>query len=109
MTVAGTNTSDRGERCYPGRAMLAETSSTGPRGAGARAYDLVIFDCDGVLVDSERLVNRIESRHLASLGISMTPEEISRAFRGRTLPEIATLIEARPEAKLSRCWLYDYA
>lgn len=49
------------------------------------AYDLVIFDCDGVLVDSERLTVVEESRMLTELGWPMTPEEVVVRFMGRSL------------------------
>lgn len=44
--------------------------------------DLVIFDCDGVLVDSEVLVTQIESEMLAELGADISPDEIARHFTG---------------------------
>jgi phosphoglycolate phosphatase len=45
---------------------------------------LVIFDCDGVLVDSEPLSNRILVKALAELGLSITPEECCETFVGRS-------------------------
>ncbi len=46
--------------------------------------ELVIFDCDGVLVDSEILVIEIERQMLAELGANFTAEEINRRFTGRS-------------------------
>jgi HAD superfamily hydrolase (TIGR01509 family) len=46
--------------------------------------DLVIFDCDGVLVDTERLSVRIDGEVLADLGLPMTPQEVIDRFVGRT-------------------------
>jgi HAD superfamily hydrolase (TIGR01509 family) len=46
--------------------------------------DLVIFDCDGVLVDSERLAVRTEAEILASLGWPLTEHEIVERFVGRS-------------------------
>ena len=43
---------------------------------------LVIFDCDGVLVDSEVLYCAIDSAALAELGVAMAPAEIARRFTG---------------------------
>ena len=43
------------------------------------AWDLVIFDCDGVLVDSERISVRIDVRVLAELGWPLTEAEVSSA------------------------------
>jgi len=42
----------------------------------AAPIDLVIFDCDGVLVDSERLAVRIEAEVISSLGWALTEHEI---------------------------------
>jgi HAD superfamily hydrolase (TIGR01509 family) len=44
--------------------------------------ELVIFDCDGVLVDSDRLSLEIQARHLTDLGIPMSAEDCSREFLG---------------------------
>ncbi len=49
-------------------------------------FDLVIFDLDGTLVDSERISNRILHRHLAALGVPMTLDEVEAAFIGLSLP-----------------------
>jgi len=46
--------------------------------------DLVIFDCDGVLVDSEPLANRVLHRLLESAGLRLTLAEVTRAYIGRT-------------------------
>ncbi|HYC36231.1 MAG TPA: HAD family hydrolase [Usitatibacter sp.] len=45
---------------------------------------LVIFDCDGVLIDSEPIANRIFSEQLAKIGLHMTPEEVWRVFVGNS-------------------------
>jgi HAD superfamily hydrolase (TIGR01509 family) len=45
---------------------------------------LVIFDCDGVLVDSERLAVRVDAIVLASMGWPLSEEEIVRRFVGRS-------------------------
>ena len=46
--------------------------------------DLVIFDCDGVLVDSERLAVRVEARLVTELGWSLTEQEVLERFVGRS-------------------------
>ena len=43
---------------------------------------LIIFDCDGVLVDSERVVHRVLARMLVELGVSLTLTEAIDAFIG---------------------------
>jgi HAD superfamily hydrolase (TIGR01509 family) len=47
-------------------------------------FDLVIFDCDGVLVDSEPLANRVLAERLATVGLHMTVPEVMKAFVGKT-------------------------
>ena len=46
--------------------------------------DLVIFDCDGVLVDSERLTTRVEARVLTALGWPIEQDEVVARWMGRT-------------------------
>ncbi|WP_294981182.1 HAD family phosphatase [uncultured Microbacterium sp.] len=50
--------------------------------AVARAPELVIFDCDGVLVDSELLAARVGRRVLADLGCEVSLDEILERFVG---------------------------
>ena len=47
-------------------------------------FDLVIFDCDGVLIDSEPIANVVFSRQLEKAGIRMSPEEVMRTFVGKS-------------------------
>lgn len=56
---------------------------------------LVIFDCDGVIVDSEPIANRVTARSLAALGWTMTPAESESLFLGMTLTDMQPLIETR--------------
>src|SRR5688572_3437111 len=51
---------------------------------GLIKLDLVTFDCDGVLLDSEPIANRVLSERVAELGLRISPEEVMRAFIGRT-------------------------
>jgi HAD superfamily hydrolase (TIGR01509 family) len=55
--------------------------------------DLVIFDCDGVLVDSERLAIRAEARILSGLGWPLTEAEIVERFGGRSAAHMHGEIE----------------
>lgn len=48
------------------------------------SIDLVIFDCDGVLVDSERLTVGIEARVLTEMGWEITVDEVVERFMGRS-------------------------
>ncbi|MGQ0510641.1 MAG: HAD family hydrolase [Betaproteobacteria bacterium] len=56
---------------------------------------LVIFDCDGVLVDSEPLANRVLHELLASLGLRMPLEEVMRSYIGRTRQGCVALTEEK--------------
>jgi HAD superfamily hydrolase (TIGR01509 family) len=49
-----------------------------------KPYDLVVFDCDGVLVDSERLAVRIEAQALTALGWAIEEHEVIERFVGRS-------------------------
>jgi HAD superfamily hydrolase (TIGR01509 family) len=59
-----------------------------------RRLDLVIFDCDGVLVDSERIAVRIDAELLAELGWPLTEAEVVERFMGRTYEDMIEVIEA---------------
>src|SRR5205085_669701 len=58
----------------------------------------VIFDCDGVLVDSEPISNRVLAGLLTEIGLPMTPEESVEAFMGRSWKTV----EAHAQAALGR-------
>ena len=55
--------------------------------------DLVIFDCDGVLVDSEPIINRARAELLAACGYQVTPEELAARFLGMSDPDMLAVIE----------------
>jgi HAD superfamily hydrolase (TIGR01509 family) len=50
-----------------------------------KSSTLIIFDCDGVLVDSEPLANAVFAKHLRRLGIEITPEKTMARFMGRSM------------------------
>ena len=53
----------------------------------ASAIDLVIFDCDGVLIDSERITNRVFAQMLGELGLSVSAQYMAEEFFGRSAAE----------------------
>ncbi|MEZ5810761.1 MAG: HAD-IA family hydrolase [Rhizobiaceae bacterium] len=57
------------------------------------APDLIIFDCDGVLVDSEIIAARVESDMLARIGYPIAAEELVERFAGLTFHDILLTIE----------------
>ena len=73
---------------------LLMSTEIGERGV-MRAARLVIFDCDGVLVDSEPLSNGVLSRLLAEEGLELTLAQTRAAYQGMTLAQV--LAERRRE------------
>lgn len=61
----------------------------------APRLELVIFDCDGVLVDSEPIANRVLAECLSDIGLLTTQEESLRDYKGHSWPECVALFEAR--------------
>ena len=57
-----------------------------------RPFDLVIFDCDGVLVDSERLSHGVLVAMLAELGLVLTVDEAVAHFIGSSMPQCLATI-----------------
>ena len=70
----------------------------------ARRFDLVIFDCDGVLVDSEILSIRLDVQLLAQLGWPLTEEEIVERWVGRTEAAMRSEIEAHLGRDVGEEW-----
>jgi HAD superfamily hydrolase (TIGR01509 family) len=61
----------------------------------ADSIELVIFDCDGVLVDSEPIAVRTHSAVLTALGWPLSEADVTERFVGRSTASINELIEAR--------------
>jgi HAD superfamily hydrolase (TIGR01509 family) len=55
---------------------------------------IFVFDCDGVLVDSEIIASTVDAEHLAGIGYKITPEEVSRRFAGLTSRGIGDIVAA---------------
>ncbi|MGN2247972.1 HAD family hydrolase [Frateuria sp. GZRR35] len=56
---------------------------------------LVIFDCDGVLVDSEPIANRVFARMLAEQGLVFDDRQMDELFLGRTMAHCLALVADR--------------
>lgn len=65
------------------------------------APDLVIFDCDGVLVDSEIIAARVEADLITRAGYEISPEEVSESYAGLTFKEILLRIEEKASIPFS--------
>jgi HAD superfamily hydrolase (TIGR01509 family) len=66
---------------------------------------LVIFDCDGVLIDSEALCDRVLSADLIRQGWHLTPTDCHRLFLGLTFPDIQRAAEAHLGRSLGPTWV----
>lgn len=68
--------------------------------ARQRTYDLIIFDNDGVLVDSEPHANHVLAALLTECGLPTTYEESLREYVGSSIPRVREIAEARLAAPL---------
>ncbi|TPI44887.1 HAD family phosphatase [Mesorhizobium sp. B2-9-1] len=57
--------------------------------------DLVIFDCDGVLVDSEIIAARVDAELLTSAGFEISAEELAETYAGLTFKDIMLRVEEK--------------
>ncbi|MGI2035241.1 HAD family hydrolase [Rhizobium panacihumi] len=64
-------------------------------------FDLIIFDCDGVLVDSEIIAAQVESHLLTEAGYPISAEEMGERFAGLTWRDILLQIEKEADIPLS--------
>ncbi|HWV50115.1 MAG TPA: HAD-IA family hydrolase [Microbacterium sp.] len=70
--------------------------------------ELVIFDCDGVLVDSEKLAVRVDRRVLADLGWELSERDIVHRFVGRSAAHFRAEVEAYLGRPLPDDWEAPY-
>jgi HAD superfamily hydrolase (TIGR01509 family) len=71
-------------------------------------YDLVIFDCDGVLVDSEAIANEVLARRLTREGLPTTLAEARRECQGRLLTDVRDRAQARLGRPFPPDWVAEY-
>ncbi|MCT9934118.1 HAD family hydrolase [Planotetraspora sp. A-T 1434] len=69
------------------------------------SIELVIFDCDGVLVDSERIAVRVDRVILEQAGLRLSEEEIIERFVGRSDQVFIAAIEEHIGEPLPDGWL----
>jgi HAD superfamily hydrolase (TIGR01509 family) len=67
--------------------------------------ELVIFDCDGVLVDSESISNRVLASTLTAEGLPTTPAEALATYQGLLLSQVRATAEEKLGRSLSEDWL----
>ena len=61
---------------------------------------MYIFDCNGVLVDSEPIVADVAIRELARAGVTASPDIVARFFTGRRPSDVVADIEVAIQRKL---------
>jgi HAD superfamily hydrolase (TIGR01509 family) len=74
----------------------------------AAAPQLVIFDCDGVLVDSEPISNEVLAGELTAAGLRTTPAEAIATYKGRLLSDVVELAESRLGSPLPEGFVAEY-
>ena len=70
-----------------------------------QALRLVIFDCDGVLVDSEGPAARVCAEEITRIGWPMTADDSMRLFVGCDLPQMLPIIETHLGRKVPPGWM----
>ena len=71
-------------------------------------FEAVLFDCDGVLVDSEPITNGVLRDMLEESGWTLAPDECMRLFIGKTVRSEAARIEAHTGRPLTDAWMADF-
>ncbi len=71
-------------------------------------FDAVLFDCDGVLVDSERITNGVLRDMLEELGWKLTAQECMHIFLGKAVKDERALIETHTGQPLTEDWLVRF-
>jgi len=68
------------------------------------SLELVIFDCDGVLVDSDRISPRIQAEWISALGLQMSYQDCIRDFLGLGVPATLQILTDRLGRPLPPGW-----
>lgn len=71
-------------------------------------YSLIIFDCDGTLVDSEVITNKVFAQMLSELGIYMSPNEVFETFVGQSMEQCLNQIRQMTDEEPPADFLEDY-
>lgn len=83
-------------------------ASAVPSRIGPTRFDAVLFDCDGVLVDSEPITNGVLRAMLGELGWDLSPEECMGRFIGKALQDEIGVIEEHTGVALTNDWLLEF-
>lgn len=71
-------------------------------------FSAVLFDCDGVLVDSEPITNGVLRDMLEERGWTLSSDECMRIFVGKAVKDEAALIEANTGSPVTSAWLQSF-
>jgi len=71
-------------------------------------FDAVLFDCDGVLVDSESITNGVLRTMLHELGWQISADDCFRLFVGRALKDETAIITAHTGFVVTEDWLHEF-
>lgn len=71
-------------------------------------FDAILFDCDGVLVDSEPITHRVLAQMLAEQGWAISLEDASRIFTGKTVKDESARISAHTGKPVTDEWLAEF-
>ena len=71
-------------------------------------FEAVLFDCDGVLVDSEPITNGVLRDMLQEQGWALSQEECMRMFVGKAVKDERALIELQTKKPLTEAWLHEF-
>ncbi len=71
-------------------------------------FEAVLFDCDGVLVDSEPLTNGVLRDMLKERGWHLSMQECMDIFVGKTVRDEANLIAEKTGAPVTEAWLAEF-
>lgn len=69
--------------------------------------ELIVFDCDGVLVDSEPIANRVMAEAITALGWPLSTADSMARFKGHHFDTIIAAVEERLGRPLPAAWLPD--
>ena len=69
----------------------------------------IIFDCDGVLIDSEDIASRVEAELTRELGLDLTTAGAHDLFLGKTVEGVLETIAQRSGRDLSASFVYNWA
>lgn len=71
-------------------------------------FDAILFDCDGVLVDSERITNGVLREMLGAMGWKMTEEECMKHFVGHLVQDQGELIFKNTGQHIDDAWIEGF-